>query len=250
VQKSKPIKRVAETDAIFENVHAQNERSDQRLDSLRISIDTKAKVNVGQFSRRGRSRGKSATQAADHDVEPEHKLVPFGILDVLAGLVTIIFGTSRETSDFVVDCLQQWWDENKQRYAHITQLVINLDNGPELASRRTQFMARMVEFAEQNGLELILVYYPPYHSKYNPIERCWGILEAHWNGSLLDSIEAVCEWARSMTWKGIAPTVHLLDKLYKKGVSLTKKAFQAVEERLKRDQHLPKYSVLIPSVIT
>ena len=250
VQKSKPIKRVAETDAIFENVHAQNEQSDQRLDSLRISIDTKAKVNVGPFWRRGRSRGKSATQAADHDVEPEHKLVPFGILDVLAGLVTIIFGTSRETSDFVVDCLQQWWDENKQRYAHITQLVVNLDNGPELASRRTQFMARMVEFAEQNGLEVILVYYPPYHSKYNPIERCWGILEAHWNGSLLDSIEAVCEWARSMTWKGIAPTVHLLDKIYKKGVSLTKKAFQAVEERLKRDKHLPKYSVLIPSAIT
>jgi transposase len=172
------------------------------------------------------------------------------ILDVLVGLVTIIFGTSRETSDFVVDCLQQWWDENKQRYTHITQLVINLDNGPELASRRTQFMARMVEFAEQNGLEVILVYYPPYHSKYNPFERCWGILEAHWNGSLLDSIEAVCEWARSMTWKGIAPTVHLLDKIYKKGVSLTKKAFQAVEERLKRDKHLPKYSVLIPSAIT
>jgi hypothetical protein len=101
VQKSKPIKRVAETDAIFENVHEQNEKSDQRLDSLRISIDTKAKVNVGRFSRRGRSRGKSATQAADHDVAPEHKLVPFGMLDVLAVLVTIIFGTSRETSRLV-----------------------------------------------------------------------------------------------------------------------------------------------------
>jgi len=245
VQKSKPIKRVAETEAIFENVHEQNEQSDQRPDSLRISIDTKAKVNIGPFSRRGCSRGKSATQAADHDFEPEHKLVPFGILDVMAGLLTIIFGASRETSDFIVDCLQQWWDENKQGYAHITQLVINLDNGPELSSRRTQFMARMLEFAEHNGLEIVLVYYPPYHSKYNPIERCWGILEAHWNGSLLDSVEAVCEWARSMTWKGIAPTVHLLDKIYEKGVSLTKKAFKAVEERLKRDRHLPKYGVLI-----
>jgi len=48
-----------------------------------------------------------------------------------------------------------------------------------------------------------------------------------------------------MTWKGIAPTVHLLDKIYEKGVSLTKKAFKAVEERLKRDRHLPKYGVLI-----
>jgi len=103
VQKSKPIKRVAETEAIFENVHEQNEQSDQRPDSLRISIDTKAKVNIGPFSRRGCSRGKSATQAADHDFEPEHKLVPFGILDVMAGLLTIIFGASRETSDFIVD---------------------------------------------------------------------------------------------------------------------------------------------------
>jgi hypothetical protein len=224
VQKRKPIKRLAETDAIFENVHEQNEKSDKRHDSLRISIDTKAKVNVGPFSRRGRSRGKSATQAADHDVEPEHKLVPFGILDVVAGFLTIVFGTSRETSDFIVDCLQQWWDENKQRYAHITQLVINLDNGPELASRRTQFMARMVQFAEQNELEVVLVYYPPYHSKYNPIERCWGILEMHWNGSLLDSTATVCQWARTMTWKGVEATVHVVDKIYNKGVSLTKKA--------------------------
>jgi transposase len=245
VQKKKPIKCVEETDAIFEAVHEENDKSDQRPDSLRISIDTKAKVNVGPFSRRGQSRGASATEAVDHDVEPEHKLVPFGILDVLAGWLTIIFGTSRETSDFIVDCLQQWWDENKERYTHITQLVINLDNGPALASRRTQFMARMVEFAEQNGLEVVLVYYPPYHSKYNPIERCWGILEMHWNGSLLDSIETACEWARTMTWKGIAPTVRLLDRIYEKGVSLTKKVFQAIEKRLKRDEHLPKYCVLI-----
>ena len=250
VQKKKPIKRVEETDAIFENVQQENEKSDQRHDSLRISIDTKAKVNVGPFSRRGQSRGVSATAAADHDVEPEYKLVPFGILDVMAGLLTIIFGTSRETSDFIVDCLQQWWDENKERYAHITQLVINLDNGPELSSRRTQFMARMVEFAQRNSIEVVLVYYPPYHSKYNPIEHCWGVLEMHWNGSLLNSIEAVCEWARTMTWRGMAPTIRLLNKIYEKGISLKKRAFQAIEKRLKRDENLPKYSVLIEPAAT
>jgi len=249
VQKKKPIKRVKETDAIFESVREENEKSDQRPDSLRISIDTKAKVNVGPFSRRGRSRGASAVDALDHDYEPEHKLVPFGILDVLAGSLTIIFGTSRETSDFIVDCLQQWWDENKERYTHITQIVINLDNGPELASRRTQFMSRIVQFAEQNGVEVVLVYYPPYHSKYNPIERCWGILEMHWNGALLDSIEAVCEWARTMTWKGIAPTVRLLERVYEKGVSLTRKVFETIERRLKRDERLPKYHVLIQPAI-
>ena len=62
-----------------------------------------------------------------------------------------------------------------------------------------------MEFARKYGLAVQLAYYPPYHSKYNPIERCWGILEMHWNGSLLDSIEAVVGFARSMTWKGKHP---------------------------------------------
>ena len=54
-------------------------------------------------------------------------------------------------------------------------------------------MQRLVEFAQRSHLTIRLAYYPPYHSKYNPIERCWGILEQHWNGALLDSVEAVME---------------------------------------------------------
>jgi hypothetical protein len=171
--------------------------------------------------------------------------VPFGILEVMSGLLTIVMGTSGETSDFIVDCLQQWWDTNKHRFVHIRQLVINLDNGPQNSSFRTQFMKRLVEFADRNGLEIVLVYYPPYHSKYNPIERCWGILEEHWNGTLLNTVDAVLKWARTMTWKGVHPIVELMDKAYEKGVRLTKSAFRAYEDRLQRDESLPKYSVTI-----
>ena len=159
--------------------------------------------------------------------------------------MTITFGTSRETSDFIADCLQQWWDTNQERYAHVRQLVINLDNGPENSSFRTQFMQRMVEFSDRNGLEIVLVYYPPYHSKYNPIERCWGSLENHWNGTLLDSAETVLQWAATMTWKGLQPVVRLLETTYEKGVRVAKKAYQAVAERLQRDEALPKYCVRI-----
>ena len=106
-------------------------------------------------------------------------------------------------------------------------------------------MARMVAFAEQTGLEIVLVYYPPYHSKYNPIERCWEILEMHWNGALLDSIDTACEWARTMTWKCVEPAIRLLDRVYEKGVCLTKQAFDAIEKRLQRNEHLPKYHVVI-----
>ena len=59
----------------------------------------------------------------------------------------------------------------------ITRLVIYLDNGPDNSGRRTQFLKRMVQFADWSGLEVRLVYYPPYHSKYNPVERCWSALE-------------------------------------------------------------------------
>jgi hypothetical protein len=171
--------------------------------------------------------------------------VPFGILEVIGGLLTIVFGTSLETSDFIADCLQQWWDTNQHRFTHIRQLVINLDNGPQNSSFRTQFMKRMVEFADRNNLEIVLVYYPPYHSKYNPIERCWGILEEHWNGTLLNTVDTVLQWARTMTWKGVHPIVELMDKAYENGVRLSKNAFQKFEARLQRDESLPKYCVSI-----
>ena len=99
------------------------------------------------------------------------KLTPFGILEVMTGFLTIIFGVSYETSDFIVDGLQQWWDANKIRHPHVKQLVINLDNGPHNSSHRTQFIKRMVEFTDKNNIEIVLAYYPPYHSKYNPHTR-------------------------------------------------------------------------------
>lgn len=245
VQKSKPIKKVEQTDAIFDHLSEVNQESDDREDSLRISIDSKAKVDLCDSSRGGTSRCKKAVQADDHDMGIKSKLTPFGILDVMTGLLTIIFGVSFETSDFIVDCLDQWWNANKERYAHIKQLVINLDNGPQNSSYRTQFMKRMVEFADNNNLEIVLAYYPPYHSKYNPIERSWGILENHWSGTLLNSIETTLEWAKTMTWKGLNPTVELLETTYKKGVTICKKMFKVIAARLERHVALSKYYVTI-----
>ena len=245
VQKRTPLKKVKETDAIFENIKKVNDDSDQREDSLRISIDTKAKVDLCDSSRGGTSRGQKAVQADDHDMGIKPKLVPSGILDVVAGWLTIIFGSSSETSDFIVDCLESWWDSNQAHYSHIKQLVINLDNGPQNSSNRTQFMKRMVECADNHNLEIILVYYPPYHSKYNPIERCWGILENHWNGTLLNSVETTVEWAKTMTWKGLHPMVKLVETVYQKGVRVSKKMFKAIADRIDRCSSLPKYCVTI-----
>lgn len=104
---------------------------------------------------------------------------------------------------------------------------------------------RMVEFADQTNLEIELIYYPPYHGKYNPIERCWGVLEMHWNGTLLDTVEKTLGWAKTMTWKGTQPVVRLLDRVYQTGVRLTKAALKPYQQRLRRSEALPKWSVSI-----
>ena len=84
---------------------------------------------------------------------------------------------------------------------------LKIDHRPESSGIRTQFLNRMVHFAEAIGKPILLLYYPPYHGKYNPIERCWGILEHHWNGTLLRDLQTLLVWAESMTWKGIHPIV-------------------------------------------
>ena len=138
-------------------------------------------------------------RAADHDMGPDAVLSPAGILEVDRDQLSIIFGTSRDTGDFVADALELWWSSRGVEYPHVRRLLINLDNGPQIASSRTQFMKRLVEFSDRHQLTLELAYYPPYHSKYNLIERCWGILENHWNGTLLMSIDTALRWAKTMT---------------------------------------------------
>lgn len=202
-------------------------------------------MKVAPFSRGGLARGAQAVRAADHDMQPDAILAPAGILEVECGQLNLIFGTSRDTSDFVADALDLWWADRKSVYPNIQRLLLDLDNGPEVGSSRTQFMNRLVAFSDRHRLTLELAYYPPYHSKYNRIERCWGILENHWNGALLSSIATTLEWAKTMTWRGVQPIVHLLDRVYETGVRLTKAAFRPVAARLKRSEALPKWSVVI-----
>ncbi len=216
---------------------------------LRLSIDAKATVKVGPFARGGKSR--IPTAAADHDFQPVATVTPIGIFLPTEDELFLYGITSKVTSDCVVDCLVRWWETVRERFGHITRLVINLDNGPENHSRRSQFMHRLVEFVQQSGIAVRLAYYPPYHSKYNPVERCWGILENHWNGSLLDSVAAVIQFAGTMTWNGRHPVVELVTTLYQTGVKLTKEAMDLVEAQLTRFPDLGKWFVdIVPTLVS
>ena len=210
-----------------------------------MSVDTKASVVLGDYSREGKARGLEAVRALDHDLATKAKLVPVGILEVQSGQLDLALASSVKTSDLLADTLEGWWERRGPTLTHVKELVINADNGPESNGKRSQFLARLAAFADASGLRIRLVYYPPYHSKYNPIERCWGVLERHWNGTLLSTADTALRWAQSMTWKGLAPVVHLTDKLYQKGVRLVGKAKQALEARLQRSTALPWWDILI-----
>ena len=232
-------KKIKETDAIFAKVKAVNQAADEAATVLRLSWDAKATVKLGDFSRGGKNRLKR--KAGDHDFKVDGILNPFGILLPQWDDLTVYFTPSPVTSDFIVDMLERWWPGKQKQFPHVDTLVINQDNGPEIQSRRTQFLKRMVEFAWTHQLLIRLAYYPPYHSKYNAIEHVWGVLESHWDGDILDAVEVVLGFAKTMTWNGKHPTVELVNEIYPKDIRLSAVQMKQVEARVSRDVELGKW---------
>ncbi len=103
----------------------------------------------------------------------------------------------------------------------------------------------MVEFSQEKGVAIQLAYYPPYHSKYNPVERLWGVLENHWRGEILETTQKALGLARSMTYKSIKPSVKMVKKVYKAGISIAKKEMQLIESKLTRKEGLEKWFITI-----
>ena len=94
-----------------------------------------------------------------------------------------------------------------------------------------------------------MIYYPPYHSKYNGIERYWAGLEKSWNGYLLSTVSTVLQRAANFTWKSVRSTVRLLETTYEKGVKISGKERQMIEERLERSEKLPLYDIKITPIM-
>jgi transposase len=238
------VKKIAQTDAIFEQVHKVNQEADADETKLRISLDAKAPIRMGLFSRRGLNR--VVVKGLDHDFQGKTpQITPFAIYLPDHDELYLYFTATKVTSDFIVDCLTDFWATVRDHYETVTTLVINLDNGPENHSRRTQFMQRITQFVDSFQLAVQLAYYPPYHSKYNPVERVWGFLEQHWNGALLDSVETILNFARTFSFRQVTPVVQFVSQPYCAGSKLTYNQMRHLEQRFQRLHGLTKWFVLI-----
>jgi hypothetical protein len=219
-----------------------NHAADKSEDTLRISLDAKDKVKIGNLSRGGKNR--KSIHADDHDFGVVGTLVPVGLYLPKEKDLSFYMVRSKVTSDCIVDILENWWSLNKGKYQQVNQLLINLDNGPDQNSQRTQFIKRIQEFADKEKLQIHLAYYPPYHSKYNPVERTFGTLEQYWSGEILDSEETVIGYAKAMKFAEKHPTVSLVTKTYKKGVKVGKKIMNKIKSGLQRTKGIEKYSLI------
>ena len=241
VKKAEPVKKVEETELIFDNLQRVHEEAAKDDNTVRLSGDAKDKVKVGKFSRGGKSRVE--VKAYDHDFGDEY-ITPYGFMDVKTRKTEIYLSETKVTADFIVDMLTDYWVSNGYAGSG-KKLLLNLDNGPENSSRRTQFMKRLIEFSVDYDVEITLAYYPPYHSKYNPVERVWSAIEQHWNGALLDTKETIKNYIETTTYGQKYISAQLVETEYETGVKLNKKAMKIYEKAIERIAGLEDYFVRI-----
>lgn len=239
VKRNKPLKKIEKTNDIFENVKAKKEQAMKNENIALISIDTKEKVLIGPYSRKGKSR--TLVEACDHELT-NHCMIPFGILDIKNNQPYFYNFTHKPTSLAMIDCLEDYIIQNS-KYEGI---AILLDNGPDNSGVRTAFLKGLVDLSNKYNKEIELIYYPPYHSKYNPVERLWARLEMMWNGCLLQTEEICNQIMSTLTWKEVKAKVKFITKEYEKGITYSKnemKQFEGVN--ILRNKELKKWSILI-----
>ena len=203
LQKGKPLKKTDETDAIFANVKGVQKQVRNDPETLEISMDTKAKVALGEYVRGGKTRTDGDGEVAkgwDHDPPAKEKLVPFGILVVATGALMLLFGRTRPAMRGWMRCScggarfggpradQTPGDLPGQRAEELGQADAVLEaDGP---------VRGLVGVGDPLG---VLSAVP---QQVQPGRTLLVGLEKKWNGVLLNCLKMVLQSALRMTWKG------------------------------------------------
>lgn len=209
------------------------------LESPIISIDCKKKERLGNLYRDGKCYCTEAVKVYDHDYEylSEGKVVPHGIYDLQANRGYVSIGGSSETADFILDnLLWWWWAYGIHQYPGAKNILLLCDAGGANSYRHHIFKHRMMEFAKQTGLSVIIAHYPPYCSKWNPIEhRLFSQVHRAMEGVVFSSYQTVKGLIEGTSTKtGLTVVVRLNLKEYGKGVKVDKNDID-----LKRIAHHP-----------
>ena len=205
----------------FENIIRLKEEYEAANNPV-ISMDGKKKEYLGNLYRDGQLYTRAELSTLDHDFVSyaEGIVIPHGIYDLKHNIGYISLGNSKETSQFACDNLRNWWhDQGQHLYPDATSLLILCDGGGSNNSRHYLFKQDLQALADELGLNIRIAHYPPYCSKYNPIEhRMFPHVTRACQGVVFESIELVKElMAGTTTTKGLQVTVKIIDKVYETG---------------------------------
>jgi hypothetical protein len=243
-QKRTSRKNVAHRNEQFENIirlKADYEAAGNPV----VSMDTKKKEHLGNLYRDGQLYTLEEVRTLDHDFVSyaEGIVIPHSIYDLKHNRGYINLGTSHDTSQFACDSLRNWWyNQGRALYPEATALLILCDGGGSNSSRHYIFKEDLLKLADEIGIDIRIAHYPPYCSKYNPIEhRLFPHVTRACQGVVFENIELVKElMAQTTTTKGLTVTVEIIDKVYE----LKRKVANGFKEtmRIVFDKVLPQWN--------
>jgi hypothetical protein len=238
------MKRVKHRNAQFENI-ARLRAVHAAAGNPVISMDTKKKEYLGNFYRDGHLYTTEELQVYDHDFnsQAEGIVIPHGIYDVQRNTGYINLGTSHDTSEFACDCIRNWWhSQGRLEYPTATSILVLCDGGGSNNSRHYIFKQDLQALADELGIEIRIAHYPPYTSKYNPIEhRLFPHVTRACQGVVFKSVEVVKElMEKTHTRQGLKVTVQIVDQVYQTG----RRAAKGFKEtmRIVFDEFLPQWN--------
>jgi hypothetical protein len=187
-----------------------------------LSVDTKKRELVGKFYRDGHLFTEQTIRVFDHDFPSfaDGYVIPHGLYDLKAHRGCVNLGISHDTSEFACDSICHWWTTaGHKAYPRANSLLLLCDGGGSNSFRQNLFKQDLQGLADRMGLEIRVAHYPPYTSKYNPIEhRLLPHLTRACQGVIFDNVQQVQHYmAKAQTRTGLSVTVNILDKIYATG---------------------------------
>ena len=211
-----------------------------------ISVDAKKKELIGDFKNPGRVWCQQAQNVNVHDFRQDAigRAVPYGIYDVRHNEGTVVVGTSAETSEFAVDAICLWWeDEDRPTFPDERKLLILSDAGGSDGCRFRLWKRQLQErIADRLGIEVMICHYHTGTSKWNPIEhRLFSYISLNWAGKPLRSFGTILAYIRGTTTEaGLTVKAFLIDRVYETGIKVSAKEMEALN--LRRRRVCPKWN--------
>lgn len=248
--KALTLKEVKDRNAQFEKIHSVLKECDA-ADIPVLSIDTKKKEMIGNFKRAGKVSSKGGTpKSLDHDFKTYSggTIVPHGIFDTRANKGYLTLGTSHDTSEFVCDNIEHVWCEHLQwQYPETDTICILCDGGGSNACSHHVVKQSLLKLSARLHLNIIMLHYPPYCSKYNPIEHCmFGPISRSWAGEPLFTVENARQRAENtFTKKGLSIIATVNQRTYETKRPIEESYESESRKRIVYDDELPKWNYLI-----